>query len=102
LYAPAKEHTNHAKSALDSVFEALASLEPAKKKTGEGRPPTFSPAEVDSIYAARARGVTWAQINEALADRGLARAGTLASSVHASAKRHGMVVQTQPRKPRGE
>ncbi len=83
----------------NDLFAKLDALEPAKRvnKGGGGRPPAYSPADVEAFYLARARGITWAQINSVL-DKPLKRPGSLAQSVHAAADRHGIPSRRQVRK----
>jgi hypothetical protein len=71
------------------VLSAIDALEPEKRAGGLGRPASYTPEEVVVIYNARKRGVSWKQINDLL-PKPLSRPGTLASSVHGSAKRHGI------------
>lgn len=78
----------------DSAFIAtLAKLEPSKvTRGGVAREPKFSPHQVNAIYAARKRKVSWKDIHEGLKAQGLvtdySRASTLAQVVHENARRH--------------
>lgn len=69
-------------------LSALDTLTPSPR-TAPSRDPAFTPDQIAAFYAARKRGVSWGQINGVL-PKPLSRAGTLASSVHAAARRQGI------------
>jgi hypothetical protein len=82
---------------MSNFLKILETLEPHARKTRSVKP-RFSPQDVVGIYAARARGLSWDQINTALMDGGeepYKRVQSLATAVHVSAGAHGIPIQKQ-------
>jgi hypothetical protein len=76
-------------------IELLATASPVQRtRAGGGNAPRFERGEVEAMYAARRRGLSWADINAQLVRAGISptykRPASLAQVVHDNARRLGI------------